>query len=216
MFSGIVEEEAVVRLLSGAEHGRRLVVSSSLDHGQTKVGDSIAIDGVCLTVVSIKDQELSFDVAPETLRRSTLGELKEGQSVNLERSLKVGDRIAGHFVFGHVDCTLRLTERNSDGDALRLEFDKPTQIGRMLASKGSVSLSGVSLTLGEVGSDYFSVYIVPHTAQVTTLGKLKPGDAVNLEVDMLARYVAAQVGAGQSSDERMRALLERSGWGELR
>lgn len=189
MFSGIVEESAEVVSFDKAREPARLEVKSSLDHAETKLGDSIAISGVCLTVVKKEGQKLSFELAAETLRRSTLGELKAGDRVHLERSLKLGDRLHGHFVFGHVDTTIELVSRTNDGKCDRLEWRFPKEFRQYIASKGSVSISGTSLTVGEVTDNTFSVYIIPHTSEVTTLSQLPVGGRANFEVDMLARYV---------------------------
>ena len=194
MFSGIVEETGVVVELQKERVPYRLRVKSGLNLRDTKVGCSISVEGVCLTVVAKKKQELSFDLAPETIRRSTLGGLKPGDGVNLERSLKLGDRIHGHFVFGHVDGVARLLSRVNEGeDAIKLTFRMPNELRRYLAPKGSVSLAGVSLTLGPVTDSTLCVYIIPHTLKVTSLGRLQPGEKVNIEIDMLARYTAEQV-----------------------
>ncbi len=205
MFSGIVEERARVLKLDKARNPARLLIVSALDHSTTEPGDSIAIDGVCLTVVeSSKNAEgewtLEFDLADETLRRSTHGDLNEGKPVNLERSLKLGDRIHGHFVFGHVDATAELLESRKDGECQRLLFKIPTDLKPFIAEKGSVSLSGVSLTVGETGKDSFAVYIIPHTSEKTNLLEKSPGDKVNIEIDMLARYVK---NIQDSSNERL-------------
>jgi len=189
MFSGIIEESAVVQQFIQTTEPFRLTVTSELDHSDTGVGDSICIDGVCLTVVELRDGTLSFDLARETVRRSTLGDLKSGDRVNLERSLKLGGRLHGHFVSGHVDGVITLKSRENDGNCDRLVWDFPSELAPYFATKGSVSISGISLTVGEVSELSFSVYIVPHTADVTTLNRLKPGDRANVEVDMLARYL---------------------------
>lgn len=188
MFSGIVEEAAEVVSISRNDPAR-LVIRSRLDHSKSMIGDSIAIDGVCLTLVEKSGQNLSFDVLNETLRRSSLGSLASGMRVNLERSLEVGSRLHGHFVFGHVDATIELIRREPDGNCDRLTWSLPDGYGMFLVSKGSVSISGISLTVGEVTRDTFSVYIIPHTAEITILSGMKPGMRANLEVDMLARYV---------------------------
>jgi len=196
MFAGIVEEAAQVYDLEIAKSKKILVVQSSLDHSETKEGDSIAIDGVCLTVVSkTTDGHLSFDLAEETLRRTCLGQLEVGSVVNLERSLRVGDRISGHFVFGHVDTTAQLTEKISEGVDVSMTWKLPAGFMRFIATKGSVSLAGVSLTVGEVEDNSFKVYIIPHTLSKTKLGSLEVGNKVNVEIDMLARYVVAAVDA---------------------
>lgn len=194
MFSGIVEESATTVSLQEVAGVMRLVVQSGLDHSLTREGDSICIDGVCLTVVERRNSELHFELAPETLRRSTLGRLVAGARVHLERSLQVGDRVHGHFVFGHVDGITHLRSRVADGECIRLEWELSKELRAYVAPKGSVSLSGTSLTVGEVTGDAFSVYIIPHTAEVTRLSTLSVGDAVNLEVDMLARYVVHACG----------------------
>lgn len=210
MFSGIVEEAAEVLMLERGQAGGRLRIESGLDHTGTALGDSIAIEGVCLTVVRKNGGELTFDLAEETLRRSTLGSLEQGNKVNLERSLKLGDRIHGHLVYGHVDATIRLLSREPEGDCERLRFELPAALARHVTSKCSVALSGISLTVGETERDWFSVYIVPHTSQVTTLSGVRVGGAVNFEVDMLSRYVVSALdrsGGGVSMQ-----LLEEHGF----
>lgn len=189
MFSGIVEEQARILVAKGGQ----LTVESKLDHQFTTVGDSVCINGVCLTVVKVLRGELSFDLAPETVRCSNLGELKVGDRVNLERSLKVGDRISGHFVFGHVDAVLTVVERREDGNSIEIWFVLPEEFRRYVVPKGSVTLSGVSLTVGAVKPDRFCVWLVPHTSSVTSLGVLGIGDRANFEVDMLARYATSRL-----------------------
>lgn len=192
MFSGIVEELARVVAITTSNDGATLCISSKLDISDSNIGDSICINGVCLTVISRKNNEVIFELAPETLRRSTLGELKEGDSVNLERSLKLGDRLHGHFVFGHVDGVSKIQSKKIEGNSTRLQIAIPAGLARYIVPKGSISVSGVSLTIGEVEQGLFSVYIVPHTVSVTTLGLLEKGSSVNLEIDMLARYALSE------------------------
>lgn len=201
MFSGIIEESARVSDILTQGALTRLRIKSELDHSDTKIGDSIAIEGVCLTVVHIDSGLLDFELLEETLRRSTLGTLSAGAAVNLERSIRVGDRIHGHFVFGHVDGTARVLARTADGECERYALSMPPGLSGMIVPKGSVSLAGTSLTVGEVDAESFSVYIIPHTAAVTTLPLRQPGDSVNVEVDMLARYIRAalQCDAGNGS-----------------
>jgi len=199
MFSGIVEESAIVRRIEGASALKSIYIESELDHRDTKIGDSICIDGVCLTLTKKENKILRFDTSPETLRRSTLGSLRAGGKVNLERSLILGGRIHGHLVFGHVDCVIPLISRRHDGESLRLEWRVPTDMRKYLTPKGSVSISGVSLTIGEATKNSFSVYAIPHTLSVTTLSNMQVGQNANLEVDMLARYVQAGLNTNISS-----------------
>lgn len=194
MFSGIVEESATVVRIQGSSALKKITIESSLDHSKTGIGDSICIDGVCLTVVEKEGNRVSFEASGETMRRSTLGQLRPGELVNLERSLVLGDRIHGHLVFGHVDSIITLISRRKEGDSERLEWRFPVEYRKYLASKGSVSISGVSLTIGEVSADTFSIYAIPHTLSVTTLSRMQTGQKANLEVDMLARYVENMTG----------------------
>lgn len=190
MFSGIVEEVARVQSIEmKSKSGARLVIKSDLDHAETGIGDSIAINGVCLTVVAMQDGLLEFDLVHETLRCSSLGQLTAGSHVNLERSLAVGQRVSGHFVFGHVDGVVTLAEKSQQESETTLRWKTPESLMPYIATKGSIAIAGVSLTVGEVGNDFFSVYIIPHTLEKTTLGEISIGQTVNIEVDMLARYV---------------------------
>jgi len=204
MFSGIVEESAIVQQFAQTTEPFRLTIASKLDHSDTEIGDSICIDGVCLTVVQLGDGNLSFDLARETVRRSTLGNLKVGDRVNLERSLRLGGRLHGHFVSGHVDGVIILESRENDGNCDRLAWTFPAELAPYFAPKGSVSISGISLTVGEVSGLTFSVYIVPHTADVTTLKTLKPGDQANVEVDMLARYLYQMISDRKEPDNKFK------------
>ena len=193
MFSGVVEETATVRRVDGNSSLKTFCIESRLDHSKTRIGDSIAIDGVCLTVTAINSSLLSFDASSETIRRSTLAFLKPGDRVNLERSLVLGERIHGHIVSGHVDSVITLISRRKDGECDRLEWRYDPQYKSLIVEKGSVSVAGISLTVGEVTASTFSVYIIPHTMSVTTLASMKTGQRANLEVDMLARYVQANI-----------------------
>jgi riboflavin synthase len=177
MFTGIVRERARVASFDGS----RLVVETGAD---AAVGDSVAIAGVCLTVAERENGRLAFDVVPETLARTTLGSLDAGAEVNVEPSLRAGDPLGGHIVQGHVDGIGQLRER---GDLTW--FDAPPEIVRYCVEKGSIAVDGTSLTVAATDDDGFAVALIPHTLEVTTLGSLAPGDAVNLEVDVLAKYV---------------------------
>ena len=174
--------------------GVRLVIDAGDVAADAKLGDSIAMNGCCLTVVAIDRQRLSFDAGPETLKRTNLGRLIVGSPVNLERSLKVGDRLGGHYVSGHIDAVGSLVSRLDEKDWSTFWFGMPGELSRQMVSKGSIAVDGVSLTLVDVTADRFSVALIPHTLKVTTLGRLQVGDPVNLETDLLAKYVEKQLG----------------------
>lgn len=193
MFSGLVEELGTVVELRDQGPGKRLVVDAGVVAEGAQIGDSIANNGCCLTVVEIQGSQLSFDAGPETLKRTSLGNLVPGGRVNLERSLKLGDRVGGHLVTGHVDGLGHLDQRLDEDDWSTFWFRTPAGLFRQMASKGSITVDGVSLTLVDVEPDKFSVALIPHTLQVTTLGRLNVDDPVNLETDLLAKYVQQQL-----------------------
>jgi riboflavin synthase len=212
MFTGLVEELGVVEQVvrQGSRSGDasvHLVVTAPRVAEDAKIGDSIAVNGCCLTVVKRNRSLLGFDAGSETLGRTNLGRLEGGSSVNLERSLKVGDRLGGHLVTGHIDAVGTLLKRRDEGEWAHFVIRIPTPLSRQLASKGSVAVDGVSLTLVNVEADRFSVALIPHTLEQTTLGKLEIGDAVNIETDVLAKYVERQL-AGRKLEE---PLLNLSG-----
>lgn len=189
MFTGLVQSlGSIVRVLSQPP-GKRLVVRPAADIGPVRLGDSVAINGCCLTVVEVSHGEWAFEAGPETLRRTNLGELSEASLVNLERSLAVGDLLGGHFVTGHIDGVGTMARRDDEGDWTTMWFRYPAALAGQLASKGSVAVDGISLTLVDVQTEQFSVALIPHTLQVTTLGRRQVGDRVNLESDLLAKYV---------------------------
>lgn len=201
MFTGIVT--AIGRIMEAEErpNGRRLFVaplSGSLDLDTGKAGDSISVSGVCLTMLEPSKQGFYADVSAETLALTTLAEKSAGDEVNLELAMRAGDRFGGHMVSGHVDGAIRLLSRIPDGEAERLDFELPAALARFVCRKGSVCLDGVSLTVNEVAQGRFSTCIIPHTLAVTTLGSLAEGHSVNLEVDMVARYLEA-LASGESS-----------------
>lgn len=190
MFSGIVAAGAEVLGFSSDEQGACLTLASSFfNDSSIRIGDSICVSGVCLTVVRHEGDEASFELASETLRCTRLGLLKPGMRVNVERSLRVGDTVDGHFVQGHVDAVSHLISRHEEANTIKLFFAVPQGLLPYIAAKGSIAIDGVSLTVGEVSAEKFSVYIIPHTAEVTTLGALVAGVPVNIEIDSLARYV---------------------------
>ncbi len=196
MFTGIVEALGTVHEIVNRPPGIRLVVRDSTVAGDAKIGDSVSVNGCCLTIVEMTGDTLSFDAGEETLSRTNLGQLNKSSRVNLERSLKIGDRLGGHFVSGHIDAVGQLDERIDDNDWSKFWFRMPPGLASQIVSKGSIAVDGVSLTLVDVEAKRFSVALIPHTLQVTTLGALKPNDPVNLETDMLAKLVEKQLASG--------------------
>jgi riboflavin synthase len=189
MFTGIVETQGTVVALTRGEAGARLTIETGTRWVDLTVGQSIAVNGVCLTVVSCDGATFTVDLSSETIVRTTLGDLKPQDRVNLERPLKVGDRLGGHFVTGHVDGVGRIIRRQPTGDSTWMWIGFAPSLGIYLASKGSIAVDGVSLTLVEVSMETFSVCLVPHTLAITTLGWKEPGSLVNIEVDVLSRYL---------------------------
>lgn len=188
MFSGIIEALGHVAAFEPRDGDAVLTVEGGLNPKELVLGESIATNGVCLTVRDITAGGFVADLSVETLERSTLGNLTVGARLNLERSLRVGDRISGHFVFGHVDTVGKIVSFEPEGEGQRLTISHPPEFSRYVADKGSVSVDGISLTVCEPAGDQFSIALIPHTLEVTTLGERKAGDSVNLEADMLARY----------------------------
>lgn len=193
MFTGLVEEKGVVRQLKRLGNASDISIEGPLVSSDVDIGDSIAINGCCLTVVSIEHTTLTFQAGSETLSRTNLGDLEEGSFVNLERSLKVGQRMGGHYVSGHVDAVATVDERSNDGQWAKFWFKVPPELTSQMASKGSVTVDGISLTLVDVEADRFSVELIPHTLDATTLGQRQVGDCVNIETDLLAKYVQQQL-----------------------
>jgi riboflavin synthase len=189
MFSGIVEALGNVAELRMEPPGCRIIVREAKIAAETKVADSICVNGCCLTVVEQNGDTFAFQAGPETLARTNLGELKPGSPVNLERALAVNGRLGGHFVSGHIDGTGALIERIDQGDWSTFWFSVPRNLAVQMASKGSIAVDGVSLTIVESHENRFSVALIPYTLAVTTLGPLTVGGKVNLETDMLAKYV---------------------------
>jgi riboflavin synthase len=195
MFTGIVEATGVVRDVRTGRESVRLRIEAGCDIRDTRVGDSIAVSGVCLTVTEIAGATFEADLTPETLTRTTLGELRPGDSVNLERPVAVGDRLGGHVVQGHVDAVGRVVRRDPHGDAWWLEVAFPQSMARYIVEKGSVAVDGVSLTVAQCVGTRFTACLIPHTVEVTTLGRVAAGAGVNLEVDILAKYIERLLGA---------------------
>jgi len=186
MFTGIVREKGRVAALDGGASGVRLVVEARTE---AAIGDSVAIDGVCLTVVETGGGRLAFDAVPETLARTSLGRLGPGAEVNVEPALRAGEPLGGHIVQGHVDGVGRVRSVQPEGDGARVWVDPPDDLLRYCVEKGSITVEGASLTVAELDEAGFAVALIPHTLDATTLGSLAAGDPVNLEVDVLAKYV---------------------------
>ena len=189
MFTGIVEEIGTVRHVAETPSGRRIEVACGRVMERLSVDDSVNVAGVCLTVVERDDRAFTSDVVPETLSRTTLGTLTRGSRVNLERAATPNTSLGGHFVQGHVDATTKLMTRESAGDGARLRFALPKSFARYIVEKGFITLDGVSLTIARLGKTFFEIALIPHTAERTTLGTLRPGEGTNVEVDVIAKYV---------------------------
>jgi riboflavin synthase len=189
IFTGLIIEVGRVRQIRRRDDGVYLVIEARKVLEGTRIGDSISINGVDLTVIEMSADSFSADASIETLKRSTLGELRVGNRVNLERALAVGERLGGHMVQGHVDGTGELVSVAPEGNAYRMRFRFTRELGRYIAMKGSITVDGISLTVAALGDDWFEVAIIPHTWRETSLSDLKSGGRVNLEVDVLAKYV---------------------------
>lgn len=198
MFTGIVAGTGILRGKRGAGGGLAFDLEAGFDLADPEEGESIAINGVCLTAYAIYGRRFTVDVSPETLRRSTLGNLSVGSPVNMERALRLSDRLGGHIVSGHVDCVARVQERRSTGAFTLFTFSFPEQWSRYVIEKGSITIDGVSLTVNSCSAGRFEVSIIPHTLQVTTLGSLKLGSWVNIEVDVIGKYVEKLLAAQPS------------------
>ena len=192
MFTGIVTDVGKVRHVEkrGDTH---IVIATKFDVSQIEMGASIACSGACMTVVdkgTAKDRWFAFTASGETLSKTTIGQWKAGDAVNLERPMRVGDEFGGHIVTGHIDAVAKIVAAKPEGESLRLTFEVPSKLARFVAPKGSVALDGVSLTVNDVDGSHFGVNIIPHTQKVTTFGRAKPGVKMNFEADLMARYVA--------------------------
>jgi riboflavin synthase len=199
VFTGIVREVGQVAAVEGGPDGVRIVLRAPGTAGSAGPGDSVALNGVCLTVTAVDGELLSFDAVPETLRRTSLGRLADGARVNVEPALRVGEPLGGHVVQGHVDGVGRVRSVVPEGDGVRLSVELDPSIARYCVEKGSVAVEGVSLTVAEVGDSWLEIALVPHTLEATTLASLAPGDDVNLEADVLAKYVERLLGARGTS-----------------
>jgi riboflavin synthase len=219
MFSGIVAEVGTVKAFEGNGEAASLSIEASPAFTDVTLGESIAVNGVCLTVVHHRGSTFSVDVSPETLRATNLGELRPGDGVNLERSLCLNDRIGGHLVSGHVDGVGRIIDKRPEVNALQYDMQVPKGLMRYIVPKGSIAVDGISLTVVACRPDGFQVTIIPHTAAVTTIGRKGLGATVNLECDMIGKYVeralhARLAGEGADVGELQGALLRRHGFAE--
>lgn len=189
MFAGIVEEMGAVTSLDKTLAGTRMTILASTVMSDLKIGDSVSINGTCLTVVTKGEQDFVVEISPETLSVTTMGQLIPGAPVNLERAMKLNERIGGHLVAGHVDGVGTIRSRHQEGNAIFFTIEAPSEILRYCIVKGSITVDGISLTINEVADHSFSVAIIPHTAKVTTLGLKQVNDTVNLESDLIGKYV---------------------------
>jgi riboflavin synthase len=197
MFTGIIEELGSVRSIEERGENARLVISARVVTDGTNHGDSISVNGVCLTALDIESDSFAADVSRETLQRSTLGSLKAGAPVNLERAVTPATRLGGHIVQGHVDARGQFVGVEDHGESWTLRIAYPKEIARYLVFKGSVAVEGISLTIAGLTDDYFEIAIIPKTWEVTNLSQLKPGDAVNIEVDILGKYIERLLAADE-------------------
>ncbi len=221
MFTGIIEGLGRVVELRATLGGARLTVDTTLDYSDVALGDSIAVNGCCLTAVDIGSHQFVAELSHETLARTTSGELRPGARVNLERALRVGDRLGGHMVQGHVDGVGHVADIVPQGNAVDWHFDYPVELHPFFVAKGSVAIDGISLTVNSVSPGRLSVTIIPHTAAVTALQYRRVGDRVNLETDIVGKYIVAQlertIASGTAASEggrdaRLLSLLEQSGF----
>jgi riboflavin synthase len=189
MFTGIIEGFGAISSIQPAGQGKCLAIEADFDLNQTKIGDSICVSGACLTAVKIDGRHFEVDISPETLQTTTFGQAKVGQRVNIERALRLSDRIDGHLVSGHIDGLGQLRQRETLSNAIIVTIDVPESLARYMISKGSVAVDGISLTINACDAASFSVSIIPHTAKLTTIGFKNKGDPVNIETDMLGKYV---------------------------
>ncbi|NPA17161.1 riboflavin synthase [Persephonella sp.] len=206
MFTGIVEEVGTVLQTEPAPGGLRLKVRAEKVIQDTKLGDSIAVNGVCLTVVDITEGDITFDVSRETVERSNIGKLKTGEPVNLERALRPSDRLGGHIVQGHVDTVGRISSITPEGEHTRFRIEFSPEYSDLVVEKGSIAVDGISLTINKINGSTVSINIIPHTIENTNLRSRKVGDEVNIEFDIIGKYVLRMVGGRKKS--RLEELLD--------
>jgi len=202
MFTGIIEGFGTIREIRPEGQGKRMTVDADFSLEQSKIGDSICVSGACLTVVMIDGKRFTVDVSPETLAKTTFISAKIGDRVNLERALRLSDRIDGHLVSGHIDGIGTVTLKQNIGNAIMVSFKVPEFISHYMIQKGSVAVDGISLTINNCGHDSFDVSIIPHTAKLTTISFKKVGDLVNIETDMIGKYVERFVGDKRHDEKK--------------
>ncbi len=222
MFTGLIEGKGFIKKLLPQGQGFLIEIESDFSLEGSKIGDSIAVDGICLTITSLSSKRFTAQVSPETIARTTLKFKKAGDLVNLERALRLGDPLGGHLVSGHIDCLGKITKIQSLGEYYLLEIEAPKELAFYLVPKGSIALDGISLTINNVVDNFFSLMIIPHTYKVTTLSHKKVGDYVNLEIDLIAKLVYKWVKPylekleekeGESLKEKgLMKLLEKTGF----
>jgi riboflavin synthase len=202
MFTGIIEGLGSISGIRPAGTGKRITVDADFLLGQTKIGDSISVSGACLTVVAIEGRRFQADISPETLERTTFKQAKNGDRVNLERALILSDRIDGHLVSGHVDGMGSIRSKKQVGNAILVAIEIPLWMSRYIIAKGSISVDGISLTVNTCSPGGFEVSIIPHTANLTTIGLKRSGEAVNIETDMIGKYVERFMALYQSDSKK--------------
>ena len=212
MFTGLIVDMGQVTSLGRRSGGAILSLRLRESIVNADIGDSIAVNGTCLTVVDKNRDELSFDLSEETLHSTNLGNLKIGDKVNIEPSLRPDSKIGGHFVTGHIDTVGQILKKITLGDMLKFEFRASSYVMQHLVEKGSIAVDGISLTVVDILEDSFTVVIIPHTAEMTTLGQKEPGDSVNLEVDILSKYVARFLRKDRKEDARLLNTLREKGY----
>lgn len=202
MFTGIIEGLGTIREIRPEGQGKRMTVDADFFLEQTRIGDSICVSGACLTAVMIDDRRFTVDISPETLEKTTFKSARIGDRVNLERALRLSDRIDGHLVSGHIDGMGTVILKQNMGNAIIVSFKVPEFISHYMIQKGSVAVDGISLTINHCGDDSFDVSIIPHSAKMTTIGFKRAGDLVNIETDMIGKYVERFVGGKRYDDKK--------------
>lgn len=189
MFTGLIETKGLISSVESSNGGARFEIYAPDFGRDMAIGDSVAVNGACLTIVSFARGSFAVDLSSETLERTTLGKVRKGQHVNLERAMRMSDRLAGHLVSGHVDGVATLAQRHISGNSVVYQFDLPEYLNEYIVEKGSIAIEGISLTIARVKDNSIAISVIPHTESITTLADLKVGDQVNVEIDMIAKYV---------------------------